>query len=194
MLIFQNFPAAYEKTAYEYIQANQKSVFSQQLSSPEPKARSGGTLNEPIDIDSDSDSDSDVVNIPSGPFRASTPPRSQPQTQTQDSDSDSSTKNLGKTLKLVLRSALTASKEITLTVRTTTRCDAVVKAFIKKAGLREADYPELFAGGNGRNPKKGRKSSGKDPRLSVDGDRFANDMQIGQTDLEDGDMVEVVGL
>jgi hypothetical protein len=77
-----------------------------------------------------------------------------------------------------------------------------LKAFIKKAGLGEENYPELFEGESwnkdkGKGSKKGRKSlvgSGKDPRLSVDGDKFGNDTQIGQTDLEDGDMVEVVGL
>jgi hypothetical protein len=133
-----------------------------------------------------------VQYIPTGStFRASTPPRSQTQTQLLDSDSDSSAQNLGRTLKLVLRSALTGSKEITLTVRTTTRCDAVVKAFIRKAGLGEDKYPELFADGIGR---KIVGSSGKNPQLSVDGDKFNHDTQIGQTDLEDGDMVEVLGL
>lgn len=33
-----------------------------------------------------------------------------------------------------------------------------------------------------------------DPRISVDGDRMENNVEIGTADLEDGDMVEVVGL
>jgi len=181
---------AYEKTAFAYIQTNQQKVFSQ--SSPRHKLE--GASNEPIDINSDSEDD--IAYIPRGP--TSTPSRSQTQTQTPDWDSDSSTKNLGKTLKLVLRSALTGSKEITLTVRTTTRCDAVVKAFIKKAKLGEDKYPELFADGSGgvvsRRGKKAVVGSGKNPQLSLDGDKFNNDTQIGQTDLEDGDMVEVSGL
>ena len=167
-------------------------MFSQQFAS----SRADGNLNGPTDIATDSEDD--MGHIPKNYFRAATPPQSQ--AQTQDSNLDSSTKNLGRTLKLVLRSALTGSKEINLTVRTTTRCDAVVKAFIRKAGLEEQKYPELFgeeSGNKGKGSKKGRKSlggSGKDPRLSLDGDRFANDTQIGQTDMEDGDMVEVVGL
>jgi len=186
---------AYEKTAFAYIQTNQRKVFSQL---PSPKRKPGGASSEPIDINSDSEDD--MVYIPRGTstFRASTPPRSQTQTQTPAWDSDSTTKNLGKTLKLVLRSALTGSKVIPLTVRTTTRCDAVVKAFIRKAGLEDGKYPELFAGGGegvvSRRGKKEVVGSGKNPQLSLDGDKFDNDTQIGQIDLEDGDLVEVLGL
>ena len=180
---------AYEKMAYEYIQSNhQNAVLSHP--SPQPKTTVGGSWKEPIDIGSDSEGDTITT---SGAFRASTPSRF----QSQEYDSDASTKNLGKTFKIVLRSALTTSKEITLTVRPTTRCDAIVKAFITKAGLEEGNYPDLFAGDKGKGGKKGRKSavgSRKDPRISLDGDKLANDTQIGQVGLEDGDMVEVVGL
>jgi len=93
----------------------------------------------------------------------------------------------GDTFKLILRSALT-SRDITLTVRPTTKCGAIVKAFLKKAGL-----PDKYT----NSPKK-RKSiggkSGPDPRLCIDGDKVANDVEIGEMDLEDGDLVEVVGL
>jgi hypothetical protein len=182
---------AYEKTAYEYIQTNQPK-FSHRM--PGPRDKTEGSSNEPIDIDTDSEGE--MGEMPRGStstFRASTPP------QTQDSDSDSSTKDLGKTLKLVLRSELPTSKEITLTVRTTARCIAVLKAFIKKAGLDEEKYPELFVGESegddkGKGNKRGKKASGKDPRLCLDGDKFDHDTQIGQTDLDDGDMVDVVGL
>ena len=89
----------------------------------------------------------------------------------------------GDTFKLVLRSSLT-SRDITLTVRPTTKCGAIVQAFLKKAGL---------AGKYSSTPKK-RKKDGPDPRLSIDGDRVDNETEIGEMDLENGDLVEVVGL
>ena len=102
--------------------------------------------------------------------------------KTQDSDTE------GETFKLILRSSL-SNKDIALTVRPTTKCGAIVKAYLRKAGLAD-QYPGLFdEGGKG---KKGRAE--KDPRLCVDGDKMGNDVEIGDADLEDGDMVEVVGL
>jgi hypothetical protein len=86
--------------------------------------------------------------------------------------------------KLTLRSALT-SKDITLTVRPTTTCGAIVKAFLKSAGLADK-YP----GGSGQTPKK----AGKGPMLCLDGDKLEPGSEIGDADLEDGDLVEVVGL
>ena len=98
--------------------------------------------------------------------------------------------------KLILRSALTANKEISLVVRPTTKCGAIVKAFLKKAGL-SGQYPEVFAGVPGTK-NAGRKKNvaavGKDPRLCLDGDKLNNASEIGEADLEDGDMIEVVGL
>lgn len=101
-------------------------------------------------------------------------------------------------MKVIVRSSVT--NDITLVVRPTTKCGAILKAFLKKAGMEEG-YPELFENDgavSGKSKgKRGRKSgpgSGKDPRLSIDGDRLNNDMSIGETDLEDGEMVEVVGL
>ena len=71
-------------------------------------------------------------------------------------------------------------------MRPTTKCGAIVRAFLKKAGL-DAEYPAAGA------PAKGRGRS-KVPALSVDGDRMDPETEIGEADLEDGDQVEVVGL
>jgi Ubiquitin-2 like Rad60 SUMO-like len=102
-------------------------------------------------------------------------------TQASDAESDSD----DDTFKLVVQSAI--AKAITLTVRPTTKCGAIVKAFLKKAGVADK-YPAVFGIGGGK--KKG----GKDPRLCVDGDKMENDVQISEADLEDGDQVEIVGL
>lgn len=103
--------------------------------------------------------------------------------------------------KLVLRSALT-SKDITLNVRSTTKCGAIVNAFLKKAGLMEK-YPALSdSAADGSSLQKKTKSRrsvagstiNKVPKLSIDGDKVGNDIEIGDYDLEEGDMVEVVDL
>ncbi|KAF5382500.1 hypothetical protein D9615_003048 [Tricholomella constricta] len=101
---------------------------------------------------------------------ADAPSPSQDAPAPDDAESDAE----GDTFKLILRSTISA-KDITLTVRPTTKCGAIVKAYLKKAGVAEG----------------GKK---KDPRLCVDGDRMGNDVEIGEADLEDGDLVEVVGL
>jgi hypothetical protein len=72
-------------------------------------------------------------------------------------------------------------------VRPTTKCGAIVKAFLKKAGVAD-NYPAVFGAAGAK--KKG----GKDPRLCVDGDKMANEVEISEADLEDGDQVEIVGL
>jgi len=125
-----------------------------------------------------------------GPRGASFPPESQQSDAESESDEDK--------FKLILRSALTANKEINLVVRPTTKCGAIVKAFLKKAGL-SGQYPEVFASVSARASKKGGKKSnvtagGKDPRLCLDGDKLDNASEIGDAGLEDGDMIEVVGL
>ncbi|KAF8964320.1 hypothetical protein BDZ97DRAFT_1904414 [Flammula alnicola] len=103
----------------------------------------------------------------------------------------------GDKFKLILRSS--GNKDITLTVRSTTKCGAIVKAFLKKAGLAD-QYPGLLADASAKVVKKGaRKSKGggsdeKVPQLCIDGDKMDNQAEIGDMDLEDGDMVEVVGL
>ncbi|KAI0926871.1 hypothetical protein AcV5_007550 [Taiwanofungus camphoratus] len=90
----------------------------------------------------------------------------------------------GDKFRLTLRSAKT--KDITLTVRPTTTCGAIVKAFLKKAGL-----PEQHAGTAKGMGRKGRASA---PSLMVDGEKMNSASEIGDADLEDGDLVEVVGL
>ena len=116
--------------------------------------------------------------------------------ETQQSEAESESD--GDKFKLILRSALTANKEISLVVRPTTKCGAIVKAFLKRAGLAE-QYPEVFAGAQASVAKKGRRKSNvavavKDPRLCLDGDKLDNASEIGEADLEEGDMIEVVGL
>lgn len=115
------------------------------------------------------------------------------QSQPQESEADSEAE--GETFKLILRSS--GNKDITLTVRPTTKCGAIVKAFLKKHGLVE-QYPHLFADTPAKTAKKGKKGKAnvveKNPQLYIDGDKMDNQGPIGDMDLEDGDMVEVVGL
>ncbi|KAF9483418.1 hypothetical protein BDN70DRAFT_891816 [Pholiota conissans] len=178
--------AAYEKQAYDYIQKNP--IFLQ--SNPTPASpvhhqvdHDDGT----IEIQSDEEAENnDYV----------------PQTQTQDSEAESEAE--GETFKLILRSP--DNKNITLTVRPTTKCGAIIKAFLKKLGVEE-QYPEVFADGQAKPAakKRGRPAkakaaapaatgTGKDPRLCIDGDKMDNATPIGDMDLEDGDMIDVVGL
>lgn len=56
---------------------------------------------------------------------------------------------------------------------------------MKNAGLSDK-YPA-------QTPKKGAKGS-KVPKLCLDGDKLDPGSEIGDADLEDGDLVEVVGL
>ncbi|KAH8825157.1 hypothetical protein DL96DRAFT_1612111 [Flagelloscypha sp. PMI_526] len=93
---------------------------------------------------------------------------------------------------IILRSAVT--KEVRLTVRPTTKCGAIVKAFLKKA-----DLPEPASGGPPAKKRGGKKgAAGQNEygnvKLSIDGDRMGDDVEIGEADLEDEDVVEVVGL
>lgn len=154
----------YEKTAYEYIQQH-------------PPA----------------------AQVPSNPGPSSIIPRANaatPPPETQESDADSEAE--GETFKLVLRSS--GNKDISLTVRPTTKCGAILRAFLNKLGIAE-QYPGVFAqsGPAAAKKKGGRKTKAaqaaeKDPRLCIDGDKMDNETEIGEMDLEDGDMVEVVGL
>lgn len=77
------------------------------------------------------------------------------------------------TFRLLVRSRLT-SAPIALTVRTTATCGAIVRAFIKKTGL---------------DANKANKA-----KIVVDGDKMDDNTEIGDADLEDGDMVDVDGL
>ncbi|KAF7346600.1 hypothetical protein MSAN_01888200 [Mycena sanguinolenta] len=108
-------------------------------------------------------------------------------------ESDAESDAGGETFKLVLQSK--ATKSITLTVRPTTTCGAIVQAFLKKAGL--ADKYNLSAKG----PRKSIGKKGKqaqqglpEPQLVIDGDKMAAHVPIGDMDLDDGDTVDVVGL
>lgn len=86
----------------------------------------------------------------------------------------------GDTVKLVFRSAATKDRTFPLTVRTTTTCGAIAKAFLKAAGL-----PDIYGTGAKSLPF---------PRLVVDGDKMDSEAEIGDADLEDGDLVEIVGV
>ncbi|KAJ3825290.1 hypothetical protein EV361DRAFT_884169, partial [Lentinula raphanica] len=148
----------------------------------------------------DLDDDDDEVELSSTTYDArvpSPPPTSQsePHATTSGAHEDQDK------FKIVLRSAQTSS-DIVLNVRSTTKCGAIVKAFLNKAGLSN-NYPAIFAdaaGGSSTPKPKSRKSlvgvagNIKIPGLSIDGDKVGNDTEIGVYDLEDGDMIEVVGL
>ncbi|KAJ7451561.1 hypothetical protein FB451DRAFT_701561 [Mycena latifolia] len=112
--------------------------------------------------------------------------------QESDAESDAG----GETFKLVLRSALT-TKDITVTVRPTTTCGAIVQAFLKKAGLADKYGKDRRKSAGGAS-KKGKRGAApepeKDPQLSIDGDKMAHNVPISEADLGDGDMVDVVGL
>lgn len=105
----------------------------------------------------------------------------------------------GEQFKLILRSAATKDKDIMLNVRPTTKCGAIVRAFLKKAGLGDK-YPAAMGMGGTTPAKKGKaKAKGAaagvpEPRLVVDGEKMDPEAEIGDADLEDGDLVEVVGL
>ncbi|KAI0631929.1 hypothetical protein C8Q77DRAFT_1122755 [Trametes polyzona] len=95
------------------------------------------------------------------------------------------------TFHLVIRSERTKGRDITLLVRPTTKCGAIVRAFLKKAGL-DSEYPPNAPVAKGRG--RGKAAPAKTPLLSVDGDKMDPETEIGDADLEDGDQVDVVGL
>ena len=101
-------------------------------------------------------------------------------------DEDESGDGDGDTLKITLRSAIT--KPLTLTVRQTTKCSAIIQAFLKHHNLTDK-----YASSPAKGKKKG-KAASSGPALSVDGDKLNLNDEISVADLEDGDMVEVVGL
>lgn len=104
------------------------------------------------------------------------------------SDVDSEAESTGgDTIKLVLRSAATKDKSVTLTVRSTTTCGAIVKAFLKAAGL-----PDNYSGAASTG-EIGKRTT-PFPYLMVDGDKMDPEAEIGDADLEDGDLVEIIGV
>ena len=107
--------------------------------------------------------------------------------ETESSESDAQSDSGGDTFRLTLRSAKT--KDIVLTVRPTTTCGAIVKAF-----LRKADLADQYSTPNPK--KRGRKGAAQPtgPHLVIDGDKMNAEAPISNADLEDGDLVEVSGL
>ena len=108
--------------------------------------------------------------------------RSSPSGTTEDGESESDAQSMADddddgVFKLVVRSAVT--KDVILKVRPTTSCGAIVKAFLKRAGIAD-QYSE------NRNVRG--------PQLMVDGEHMNPDTPISDADLEDGDQVEVAGL
>ena len=112
--------------------------------------------------------------------QASSPPGS---AEGEDSDSDSQSMaddDDGDIFKLVVRSGVT--KDVTLKVRATTTCGAIVKAFLRRAGIADQYLEGKSIRGGGM------------PRLMIDGERMDPETPISEADLEDGDQVEVGGL
>lgn len=209
--------AAYARAAYDYIRAHPDlpsfdTLVSQQPQTQTPRRSAPQANTGSIDIsDSDDDDNSPPLTrhntvsqtqTPSQPSQSQSQPRSQ---SVADEDEDDNK------FKLVLRSALTGDKNITLTVRPTAKCGSILKAFLKRAGLEE-QYRHVFSDtpaapppttGAKRGRGGGRKNNAKaaaaavplkDPRLCIDGEKMDNETPISEADLEDGDMVEVVGL
>jgi len=108
------------------------------------------------------------------------------------SDADSIGDAAEDTFRLTLRSMKTP-KGLVLTVRPQTKCGAILKAYLRKAGLAH-EYLEYDVGARGRN--RGRRSViiASGPRLVVDGDKLDNEVEIKEADVEDGDIIEVTGL
>lgn len=75
-------------------------------------------------------------------------------------------------------------KDVTLSVRPSTTCGKIVRAYLRILAAHQSDSSSVKL-----TPRKA-----KEVRLSVDGDRRHPDTLIADCDLEDGDLVEVVGL
>ncbi|KIK91591.1 hypothetical protein PAXRUDRAFT_13704 [Paxillus rubicundulus Ve08.2h10] len=104
------------------------------------------------------------------------------------SDAESEAESTGgEKIKLIFRSAATKDKTFPLIVRPNTTCGAIVKAFLKAARL-----PDNYSHAASRS-KKGNKYNPY-PQLMIDGDKMACEAEIGDADLEDGDLVEIVGI
>jgi hypothetical protein len=80
-----------------------------------------------------------------------------------------------------------------LTVRPQTKCGSIVKAYLRKVGLAN-EYLEYGTSTRVRN--RGRRSViiASGPRLVIDGDKLDNEVEIREADVEDGDIIEVMGL
>jgi len=118
-----------------------------------------------------------------GPSTSGSPPPGTAEDGESESDVQSAAEEDDDIFKLVVRSGVT--KDVMLKVRPTTSCGAIVKAFLRRAGIADK-YPE------GKSSR--RKSAVGGPRLMIDGDQMDPDTPISEADLEDGDQVEVTGL
>lgn len=96
------------------------------------------------------------------------------------------------TFKLTIRSVKTP-KGIVLTVRPQTKCGAIVKAYLRKAGLAN-EYLGHDTSTKVRNRGKQSVTTASGPQLVVDGDKLDNEAEIREADVEDGDIIEVTSL
>ncbi|KAF9450560.1 hypothetical protein P691DRAFT_810094 [Macrolepiota fuliginosa MF-IS2] len=213
------FVACQQKT-YDYLQQHARELRRSETPVRTVHPRDTGSDNDDrdvINLASDDEDEDIMINShtfqPTRSANANTNTNSPPAKASQESDAESESDS--EKFKLILRSNKVA-KDITLIVRPTTKCGAIVRAYIKKAGLAD-EYAHVIAEGDavaeppattrgrGRGGKGRGRGRGKavaqapiqalsDPRISVDGDKMENDTEIGEADLEDGDMVEVVGL
>jgi len=172
---------AYDEPTYEYI--------TKQAAERKKALNVAHTHKSDDEIEILSDDDSEAHEPEDASVEAS-------QTTNQDGASDANaSESEDDTFKILVRSA--ASKDITLTVRPTTKCGAIVRAYLKKSGLAD-QYPEIMSASGSASPRKKRKgnttTTKSTPQLCVDGDRIADHTEIGSQDLEDGDLVEVVGI
>lgn len=166
---------ACDRNTFQYLQEN-KRMRSESLAPPGPPETQGAASRSP----SRARSPSTIEFI--DPASDDTAPAAEEHREEKPADS----------FRLVVRSERTAGKNITLLVRPTTKCGAIVRGFLKKAGL-EAEYPANPPAAKGRGRGKAA-APAKVPALSVDGDKMDPDTEIGEADLEDGDQVDVVGL
>ncbi|KAK0504168.1 hypothetical protein EDD18DRAFT_1132299 [Armillaria luteobubalina] len=168
---------ACNKTTYEYMRS---SKYRNAKPPPVP------VNPDAIVISSDTDGADAGLNISSDddePDSFLTAPPAVPNPDKEEDD--------GEKLKLTLRSKKT-TQDIILVVRPTTTCGAIVRAFLKKAGLAD-EYPAVMNEATSSTKKK-RGVQLKDPRIYIEGDKMGNEVVIGEADVEDGDMVEVGGL
>ncbi|KAI0667739.1 hypothetical protein C8Q78DRAFT_1052335 [Trametes maxima] len=165
---------ACDKFTYQYLQENRR-MRSESVAPPVLPDSNGVSRRSPSRARSPSatelSDDDDAVSQPSSPK------------QQDDKPSD--------TFHIKVLSGRTEG-EITLLVRPTTKCGAIVCAFLKKAGL-EAEYSANPTAPQGR--KRGKAAAAvKVPALSIEGDKMDPETEIGEADLVDGEQVEIVGL
>ena len=184
---------ACEKATYEYLREQEE---IQRRSSVHP----------PSDNERD-DSDDDILVIHDGSDddagpRSSSPTYTSGSTTRPSSNSAPHTKATtpapdededDEKFKIILRSS--SFPDVPLTVRPTTTCGAIIRAFLKKVGMADQypnagiAQPEPLKKGRGRNA-----AAVKDPHLEIDGDKMAHTAPIDEAGLDDGDVVDVHGL